>query len=44
MRGVYGSGIFGTLARMAVLFVGSLFGFMLIMVLLVGLGLNDLGH
>ena len=39
MRGVYQSSIFGTLARMAFLFVGSCFGFAILMAALVIVGL-----
>jgi hypothetical protein len=42
MRGVYGSSVFGTLARMALLFVGSLIGFVLLMLGLVVVGLTSL--
>ena len=41
MRGVYGTGIIGTLARMVLLFIGSMLGAILIMVLLLALGLNE---
>ncbi len=43
MRGVYGSSIAGTLARMAVLAAGSAVGFTLLMMLLVLIGLNGMG-
>jgi hypothetical protein len=43
MRGVYGTGVLGTLARMLLLFVGSVFGGGLIMILLFFLGLNAVG-
>lgn len=43
MRGTYGTGVFGTLWRMALLFVGSLIGAGIIMVILMLLGLNELG-
>lgn len=41
MRGTYGTNVFGTLWRMGGLFVGSLIGGGLIMVLLMFLGLNE---
>jgi hypothetical protein len=40
MRGVYGRSVIGTLARMSVLFVGSLIGFGLLMLALVFIGLS----
>ncbi len=43
MRGVYQRSMFGTLARMAVLFVGSLIGFVVLMLALVFIGLNAMG-
>ncbi len=43
MRGVYGSSVLGTLARMLVLFVVSLVAFGLLMSLLVLIGLNAMG-
>ncbi|MBI5939754.1 MAG: DUF3667 domain-containing protein [Caulobacterales bacterium] len=43
MRGTYGTGVFGTLWRMALLLVGSLIGAGVIMVILMLLGLNELG-
>jgi len=43
MRGVYGTGVFGTLIRMLLLFFGSIFGGGLIMLLLFFLGLNAVG-
>lgn len=42
MRGVYGTGVIGTIARMTVLATFSLIGFALLVVLLVVLGLSDL--
>jgi hypothetical protein len=42
MRGVYQTSIFGTLARMAFLFVGSCFGFAIMMAALVLVGLAQL--
>ena len=39
MRGVYGSSAFGTLVRMALLFVGALFGFIVLMIGLMLVGL-----
>ncbi|HEY1926051.1 MAG TPA: DUF3667 domain-containing protein [Caulobacteraceae bacterium] len=42
MRGVYGSSAFGTLARMALLFIGSLFGFIVLMAGLMLVGLTAL--
>lgn len=42
MRGVYGTSVFGTLVRMALLFVGSLIGFSFIVVGLVAVALNGL--
>lgn len=41
MRGTYGTSVFGTLWRMSGLFVGSMIGGGLIMVLLMFLGLNE---
>jgi len=41
MRGTYGTGVFGTLGRMALLFIGSFIGAGVIMVILMFLGLND---
>ncbi len=41
MRGTYGTGVIGTLWRMALLFVGSAFGGGVIMILLMILGLNE---
>ena len=43
MRGVYGTSVLGTLARMAVIFVGSLFGVTLISLGLLWVGLNGMG-
>lgn len=43
MRGVYGTGVFGTLVRMLLLFLGSVFGGGLIMLILFFLGLNAVG-
>ena len=43
MRGVYGTSIPGTLARMAFIFVGSLFGVTLISLGLLWVGLNGMG-
>jgi hypothetical protein len=43
MRGVYGSSVPGTLARMAVLFVLSLIGILLIGLGLLFVGLNGMG-
>lgn len=43
MRGVYGTSILGTLIRMFLLFLGSAFGFGLIMLGLVAMALNALG-
>ena len=43
MRGTYGTGVFGTLWRMALLFVGSAIGAGIIMVILMFLGLNEIG-
>jgi hypothetical protein len=43
MRGVYGTGIPGTLVRMVILGVGSLFGFFLLMFGLLWVGLNAMG-
>lgn len=43
MRGVYGSSIPGALIRMALLAIGSLIGFALLMVGLVGVALNTMG-
>lgn len=42
MRGVYQTSIFGTLARMAFLFIGSCFGFAIMMAALVLVGLAQL--
>ena len=42
MRGVYQTSIFGTIARMALLFVGSLIGFVFLMIALVFVGLAGL--
>jgi hypothetical protein len=42
MRGVYATSVFGTLARMALLFVGSIFGFMVLMLALVLVGMAAL--
>ena len=43
MRGVYGASVPGTLARMVVLFAGSLLAFAALMTLLVLIGLNEMG-
>jgi|SRR5580698_6052561 hypothetical protein len=43
LKGTYGLGVFGTLARMIVLFAGSLVGFMVIMSGLVLIGLYEVG-
>ena len=43
LRGTYGLGTFGALVRMVVLFVGSLLGFVVIMVGLVLIGLYEVG-
>ena len=43
MRGVYGTSVLGTLARMAFIFVGSLFGVTLISLGLLWVGLNGMG-
>ncbi|MDP9103197.1 MAG: DUF3667 domain-containing protein [Pseudomonadota bacterium] len=43
MRGVYGTGIFGTLVRMALLFIGSAIGAMLIFLGLLWVGLSGMG-
>ena len=43
MRGVYQTSILGTLIRMFLLFIGSMFGFAVIMVGLVATALNTLG-
>ena len=44
MRGVYGTGIFGTLVRMILLFVGSFIAFCVLMMALVLIGLNAVGE
>ena len=44
MKGTYGLGVFGTLARMLVLFAGSLLGFALALVGLVLIGLVEIGQ
>ncbi|HWA61572.1 MAG TPA: DUF3667 domain-containing protein [Caulobacteraceae bacterium] len=44
LKGTYGLGVFGTLARMVLLFVGSLLGFVLIMAGLVLIGLYEVGR
>ncbi len=43
MRGVYGTGVFGTLVRMTFLFIGSAIGAMLIFLGLLWVGLNGMG-
>ena len=43
MRGVYGTGVIGTLVRMAFLFAGSVIGFGLILAGLLAIGLNGMG-
>ena len=43
MRGVYGTSVLGTLARMFLIFVGSLFGVTLIVLGLLWVGLNGMG-
>ena len=43
LRGVYRTSVFGTLARMAFLFAGSLVGVVLIILGLVAVGLNAMG-
>ena len=43
MKGTYRLGVFGTLARMFLLFMGSLIGFVLIMIGLVFIGLYEIG-
>ncbi|CAN5189076.1 hypothetical protein BH09PSE2_BH09PSE2_05110 [soil metagenome] len=43
MRGVYGTGVFGTLIRMLLLGFGSLFGFIFLMLGLLWVGLNAMG-
>jgi hypothetical protein len=44
LKGAYGLGVFGTLARMAVLFAGSLIGFGVALVGLVLIGLVEVGQ
>jgi hypothetical protein len=44
LRGAYGLGVFGTLARMLVLFVGSVIGFGVALVGLVFIGLVEVGQ
>lgn len=43
MRGFYQRSVFGTLIRMLLLFVISVVGFCMILLLLLGIGLNELG-
>ncbi len=44
LKGVYGLGVVGTLARMLVLFVGSVIGFSVALVGLVFIGLVEIGQ